>query len=355
VVAALAYTFSWSVVYAFSHAAHNHVVVMVLLVFALHPERSTPIWTYASALWRKVPIESVATAPSYVRFMATATIVTAYFQGGVEKLIRSGLYWMNGTTLEGHLRRLGIEAGLELAAVDRSILVVLSIGIMAWELAFGLVLLFPRLRLLGLATAYAFHAAMAFFLGPPFVALQRALPILFTPYELVRLVVPQSGETEPAPPVRGSSVHAALLAGLVALQWVPTAIREDRIYPFFNYAMFNGFYRDGDLLPAGSRMLAVRAGESSPFDASRIGVGAADLTEQLYIRGVSAHPRHRAYRSTVAHYCGSLLTRARALDPTIEAIVLEVELVATGSPGTRTQEVARCVSDAAEPSTPSPR
>lgn len=338
---AAAYTFAWSVTYAFTHAGHNHVVVMVLLVFALHPERSIPVWSYASALRRKLPLESVGTAPAYVRFAAMAPIVTAYFQGGVEKLIRSGLYWVNGITLEGHLRRVGAGPGLELAALDRSVLVALSAAIMAWELAFGLVLLFPRLRLLGALSAYVFHTAMSFFLGPPFVALRSGLLLLFPPYELVR--GRKTDETRlGASTGRASRIHGALLVGLILLQWVPTAIRDDRLYPFFNYAMFNGFYREGERLVAGSRIWAVRDGKRSPFPSARIHVGASVLTEQLYIRGVSDHPRHRQYRSTVGQYCRSLLMRVREVDPTIEGIVLEVDLLMIGSSDVRADEVARC-------------
>lgn len=148
-VSLVTYTFAWSVAYAFTHAAHNHVVAMVLLIFMLNPERSCRVWKYVAAARAGQPLTAVASVPSYFRIAVMAPVVTAYFQGGIEKLIRSGSSWMNGYTLQGHLQRVGSDLGEQLATQDHSLLIVLSTAILLWELCFGFVILFPRLRLFG--------------------------------------------------------------------------------------------------------------------------------------------------------------------------------------------------------------
>ena len=340
-VAALGYTFAWSVAYGFTHAGHNHVVAIVLLVLSGAPHRGPTVVDYLRAVRNRTPLEDVGTYPAYFRFFVFLAVVTAYFQAGVEKLLRSGPHWMNGLTLQGFLRK-GTELGLQLSEEPVWLLTLLSVGIVLWELLFAFVLFDRRLRAIGAATAYAFHWGMVVFLGPPFVALRRSLWFLFSPYEVYAWLRGRHlRPTESAESVRWGPI--ALLVLLTALQWIPTATRMDKLYPFFNYAMFNGAAGPGDIQPVGSTLLAgPSAGELRPVSPREVGVPASTLTEQIFMRFVSEHPRNRKFRKEGPEYCRALLDKIRTRNGTTRHLALELVYYRAGDAPKRTTRVFAC-------------
>lgn len=346
VTAAVSYSFLWSTQYAFTHAGHNHIVVMVLLVLSAAPQPAVSPWHYFKAYREGTPAGRAGTYPAYLRYAIWATVVTAYFQSGVEKLIRSGPRWINGFTLQGFLRQMGKAEGLELASSPMVLLVVLSIIALSWELLFPVVLLWPRLRPYGVATALAFHAGVTHLMGPPFVALSIALLLLYSPYEFISLFRRQRIElTRVSTPAFHSRASVIILAVIIALQWAPTALRADHYYPFFNYVMFNGFFHEGQVQPAQGYVYG-RTGSTdwNELSAKAVGLSSGDLTEQLAMRYLSTHPRHRRYRALRADYCEQLLRRQRRSSERgpMDELRLVVTYYVAGEEGVHRRVVQSC-------------
>ncbi len=340
-VAAISYTFLWSTEYQYGHAGHNHIVVFVLLVLALTPGRTVSIFGYVQSLIAGRDPASVGTYPVYFRYALMAPVVTAYFQAGIEKLIRSGPYWVNGLTLQGHILSHSLYGKSEvLTSVPMSLLVALSILTLAWEVAFALVYLFPWLRLPAALSAASFHIAMQMLLGPPFYVLRRSLFLLFSPYELLRLFARRPA-LEMTDGARAPNwVLIAALAGVTAVQWVPTALRADKWYPVFNYVMFNGYYRGGETIPGqGRATVTTDDGHTKELPPRTFQMSAATFTEQLYIRYVSPHPRDRHYASQRKQYCQRLLSMTPA---SAREMTLALDYFVVGEPALQSSELTRC-------------
>ena len=344
--AGLANVFLWSVAFCFEHTAHFHEIPLVLLALSLSPVRSPSPLAYLRAVRGRSSLAGVGEYPAFLRWAVIFAVGTAYFQAGVEKLIRSGPYWFNGTTLAGHLLRVGTELGLRVAEAPRGWLVFASLLSVAWELSFFLVLFYPRLRLPAAASAMLFHFWLLGTMNLSFVHLVMSLAFLVPPYAIaVRLLRGPTALGAPAggPVARRHRACAAGLAVLLGLAWVPTFARSG-VYPFLSYDMFNGFYRGGEVLLRRAHLFVEDARGWRELEvAAALEQSPSSFTEQTYYRYLSTHPRHTALAGTRDQHCRNLLRLVvRRAAPGATALKIEGDVILAGETRSSTTALVAC-------------
>jgi hypothetical protein len=96
----------------------------------------------------------------------------SYFSNAVAKLAHSGLEWLNGYTLQQHLLSMSMlwerPLGAWLAR-QHELCVALSLGTLAFELAFPLAVFVPRTRPFFLVGGVVFHLATYFTMNVVFI------------------------------------------------------------------------------------------------------------------------------------------------------------------------------------------
>jgi predicted DCC family thiol-disulfide oxidoreductase YuxK len=94
-----------------------------------------------------------------------------YFSAAMEKLLASGIDWMNGYTLQYFLVRDGLRWNTELGVwlgQHHTIVMLLSIFTIVWEGIFFLVLIFPRMAYVFVPLGLAFHTGIYLTMRAPF-------------------------------------------------------------------------------------------------------------------------------------------------------------------------------------------
>lgn len=351
-LAGIANVLAWSIAFSFEHTAHFHAVPLILFALAACPVRGPSLLGYLAALREGRTLESVGTYPAWVRFAAIFAVTTAYFQAGIEKLIRSGPLWLNGTTLEGHLLRVGNELGQHVADAPRGLLVLASAGVLIWELLFGLVLFLPRLRVAGALSAAAFHGGLYLTMGLGFRHLVASLFFLVPPHTILRGLARSRIEARgrepsrapiPAAQGRGASLRIGIVALTILLQWVPTFARGG-VYPFLSYDMFNGFYRGGERLVRRAYLLGrAHEGAWQELDPTAVlSLSQAHFTEQIFHRYVSEHPRHARWVPEREGHCRMLLELVRGSSPALVELRLDADTARAGARSPERIELIRC-------------
>lgn len=356
VVAAAAHTLLWSVAYStVGSSVHNHVVFFVLLTLALSPEPYVPLWRYFTAYRRGAPLVQVGSYPEYLRWAAMFSVATVYVQPGIEKVLHGGLPWFNGTTLAGHALRKG-QLSTGLASLPLLVLTLFAIVVVVWETGYGVVLFYPRLRWLGVLTGWGFHEFVRRGMGvTPFFFMEVALLFLVTPYEAwdaiarrLRRRPPEgvsagAGEAgEGAPSVRAG--HAAAIAALLVISWVPTVIRRGT-YPLLGNAMFSTSLVDGRLVPAESHLFVRDAAgvERKVWAQDGLAIHTETLNELVFVRYLSPYKPRTPFPETKDEYCQILLDHlCRYGSPDAAALVLRTDLFVVPSPHLETREVWTC-------------
>lgn len=348
-IAGLSHTLLWSCYMSFAHTSHSNLCVsLILLTLALAPHPGPTLIEYCrQAIAGKSLIET-GSYPLVFRLAVMFPVATAYYQSGVEKLIRSGLYWTNGITLQGHLLRLGNSFGHEIATWSIWILVIASIVALVWELSGFLVLFQKWVRPIYTVCALGFHNGTYMAMNIAFIPLQVSLLFLFSPVEWVEFIAKGTTslcESWGESPVRSSihSIPASFriaflpLIVLATLQWVPTAARGG-VYPFLTYDMFNGHYKGGEILPRDILLYAEKiSGWQIVNPKTAFGFSKGHFVEDSYYRFASSHPRHKKLRKSATVFCNEYLSKLNT--DTIAFVLIYYE---AGSSALRKREIYRC-------------
>jgi hypothetical protein len=156
-VAAIA--FYWWSGLAYSFGKPHHDKVALALTLASLPFARTGAALSLDALWRRRRLRPQVAA-HYVRGtpirVAQVTLAIGYCGAGLSKLLLGGLTWFNGYTLQGIM--LGHDGYLS-RVVGQSpwLCQIQSVGVVAVQVLFPLVLFWPRLRWFFLPAAMGFH------------------------------------------------------------------------------------------------------------------------------------------------------------------------------------------------------
>jgi len=169
---------------------HHTEAIFVMFLFALAFAPSGASWSVDAVLRRRRG-KTASSASSdlaiwplkFVHLMLSLT----YFSTGISKLIRGGLQWMNGYTLQGYtfadaLTR-NIPLGLWLAQ-QHELAIVLSIGTVFFELFYFVSMLVPWTAPFWFLGAIAFHFGLYLTAGHPFfqhITLNFILLLFLTP------------------------------------------------------------------------------------------------------------------------------------------------------------------------------
>lgn len=172
--------------HAYSYREFHHpyaALVIALWVLALGPITSDGSWERLIARGREAvrtrqlrPHRSEADARPLIRWplrLIQWVLVLIYLSAGISKLINGGLDWLNGHTLAYYISQDGIEwfggtgPGMWLTQYP-SILSLLSVGTLVFELTFVLAVLFPRLAWVYVAGGTALHTGIYIMQRAPF-------------------------------------------------------------------------------------------------------------------------------------------------------------------------------------------
>lgn len=172
--------------HAYSYHEFHHpeaALVIALWVFALGPITGAGSWERLIARGREAvrmrqfrPRLSKADARPLIRWplrLIQWVLVLVYFSAGLSKLINGGPDWLNGHTLAYYFAKKSIDTlggagiGLWLAQYP-SVLSLLSLGTLVFELTFVLAVLFPRLAWVYVVAGTAMHAGFYIMLGAAF-------------------------------------------------------------------------------------------------------------------------------------------------------------------------------------------
>lgn len=177
-------TLIYAHIYSYNELHHPEAAMIIALwVLALGPITGAGSWEHFFARAREVlrtrqflPRMAEADARPLIRWplrLIQWVIVLTYFSAGISKLVNGGLDWFNGHTLAYYLAQDGIKwldaagPGMWLAQ-HPSILSLLSVGTVLFELTFVLAVLFPRIAWVYVAGGTALHIGIYMLQRAPF-------------------------------------------------------------------------------------------------------------------------------------------------------------------------------------------
>lgn len=257
VLTAAGLTIFWSMNKCCSGTGHGlHLAMYTLIVLALYARPGA--WSldaWIARRWARYPFRPRAhvDATGLARYIILGLAVYTLFAGGLSKLRVSGLYWMDGETLQLHILHMNHPKGafgqwlLDLTLDHRWLAAILASWTILLEVGSGLALFFRRVRNLIIVNAWAFHLGIYFMMLPRYFPQMSVYLLVFHWGGLLRRTAPYLGRlaappVQPAPVLPPSFGHkarnvafVAVLVGVLAFIW----IRQREWYPFTHIPMYS--------------------------------------------------------------------------------------------------------------------
>jgi hypothetical protein len=239
----------------------------------------------------------------YAKPLAVARVLLSivYFFPGVHKLARSGLAWALSDNLRNQMYWKWAEYGVVPSfRIDHPewLLPASGLWVLAFELAFPLLVFFRRTRPLAAVFGLGFHLITQLLFFIPFASIWACYVVLVDLRPFARWVgrgVRSVPEDEP-PPLRRSKALAVVATVLVAGAFVQGARGQMRSYPFACYPTFE--WRVGTEIPDLLIAVTDAGGKEIELGSGAHGRTQRDWAEVWSLAGVTApttEPRLFAY------------------------------------------------------------
>lgn len=184
---ALAYGYAVGQLYSFTNVHHGEALLLVALV-ACAGSSCDAVWAWRPRWWRpRASLLAPATpVPGWPLQLVRVQVALTYWLAGYAKLILAGPGWADGATLQFYLLLRGEPLGGWVAQSPELCRLLAALSL-AGELAFPLVLRWPRLGWLFVPAALLFHLASQRLLAVGFAHFLPFLMLFLDPRLLLRL------------------------------------------------------------------------------------------------------------------------------------------------------------------------
>lgn len=183
---AVAYGYGVGQLYSFTNVHHGEALLLVALVAcAASPCDAVFAWRWP---WGRAPARRTPATPlpGWPLQLVRVQVALTYWLAGYAKLVLAGPSWADGATLQFYLLLRGEPLGWWVAQSPELCRLLAALSL-AWELAFPLVLWWPRLGWLFVPAGVAFHLASQRLLAVGFAHFLPFLVLFLDPRVLLRL------------------------------------------------------------------------------------------------------------------------------------------------------------------------